>query len=114
VTVVCGEPQFEDASVDTLLNPTLIVEALSPSTETYDRTKKFADYRKIASLTEYILIAQQECRVTQYIRQPNGTWLFQEASRMEETLYLASMDCDLGLERVYRKVQFLAQEPERS
>jgi Uma2 family endonuclease len=114
VTVVCGEPQFEDESVDTLSNPTLIVEVLSPSTETYDRTKKFADYRKITSLNEYILIAQQECRVTQYIRQSDGIWLFQEASRMEETLHLASTDCDLVLERVYRKVQFPAQEQEQS
>jgi Uma2 family endonuclease len=96
VTVVCGEPQFEDESVDTLSNPTLIVEVLSPSTETYDRTKKFADYRKITPLNEYILIAQQECRVTQYIRQSYGIWLFQEASRLEETLRLASIDCDLG------------------
>ena len=112
--VVCGEPQFEDEAVDTLSNPTLIVEVLSPSTEMNDRTRKFADYRKIASLKEYILIAQQECRVTQYIRQSNGTWLFQEASQMGETLYLASIGCDLELERVYRKIQFQNREDNRS
>jgi Uma2 family endonuclease len=106
VVVVCGEPQFEDEVVDTLLNPTLIVEVLSPSTETHDRTKKFADYRKITSLIEYILITQQECRVTQYVRQADGPWLFQEASRLEEQLHLASINCDLLLERVYRKVRF--------
>lgn len=106
VVVVCGEPQFEDDSVDTLLNPTLIVEVLSSSTETHDRTKKFADYRKIKSLMEYILIAQQECRVTRYVRQASDTWLFQEASSVEEQLHLASIDCDLALERVYRKVRF--------
>jgi Uma2 family endonuclease len=110
VVVVCGEPQFEDDGVDTLTNPTLIVEVLSPSTETHDRTKKFADYRKITSLREYILIAQQECRVTQYSRQSDGAWLFQEASRLEEKLHLASIDCDLELERIYRKVQFPVQE----
>jgi Uma2 family endonuclease len=110
VVVVCGEPQFEDDAVDTLTNPTLIVEVLSPSTETHDRTRKFADYRKITSLREYILIAQQECRITQYIKQSNGSWLFQEASRLEEKLHLASIDCDLELERVYRKVRFSIQE----
>jgi Uma2 family endonuclease len=106
VIVVCGEPQFEDQVVDTLLNPTLIVEVLSPSTETHDRTKKFADYRKITSLLEYILIAQQECRVTQYVRQENNSWLFQEVSSIKEQLHLASIDCDLLVERIYRKVRF--------
>ncbi len=114
VVVVCQEPQFEDDSVDTLSNPTLIVEVLSPSTEMYDRTRKFADYRKIMSLREYILIAQQEWRVTQYIRQSNGTWLFQESSRLEEKIYLVSIDCDLELERIYRKVHFPNQEEQPS
>ena len=114
VEVVCGEPQFEDDSVDTLVNPTLIVEVLSPSTETYDRTKKFADYRKIASLREYILIAQHECRVTQYIKQSDGTWLFREANRLEEKLRLASIASELDLESAYRKVQFPIQEESRS
>jgi Uma2 family endonuclease len=109
VVVVCGEPQFEDDSVDTLLNPTLLVEVLSPSTEMRDRTKKFADYRKITSLREYILVAQEECRVTQYVRQASDTWLFQEASHLKEALHLASIDCDLVLERIYRKVRFSTQ-----
>jgi Uma2 family endonuclease len=114
VAVVCGEPQFEDDSFDTLVNPTLIVEVLSPSTETYDRTKKFADYRKIGSLKEYILIAQHECRVTQYAKQSDGTWLFREANHLEEKLHLASIDCDLELESIYRKVKFSIREEQRS
>jgi Uma2 family endonuclease len=109
VAVVCGESKFEDEVVDTLLNPILIVEVLSPSTETHDRTKKFADYRKITSLMEYILVAQEECRVTQYIKQSGGTWLFQESNRLEEKLYLASIDCDLVVEKIYRKVRFSTQ-----
>ena len=112
VIVVCGQPQFEDAEVDTLLNPTLIIEVLSPSTETHDRTKKFADYRKIESLKEYILIAQRECRVTQYIKQPDGMWLFQEASSLGEMLHLTSVNCDLALERAYRKVEFPSLQEE--
>jgi Uma2 family endonuclease len=114
VVVTYGESQFDDTAVYTLLNPTLIVEVLSPSTEVYDRTKKFADYRKITSLREYILVAQEEFRITQYVRQANNTWLFQEASHLEETLHLVSIDCDLALERVYRKVRFSTQEEKPS
>src|SRR6185295_12799056 len=112
VVVVCGQPQFEDAEVDTLLNPTLIIEVLSPSTETHDRTKKFADYRKIESLKEYILIAQQECRLTQFIKQPDGMWLFQEASSLGEIVQLTSVNCDLALEKAYRKVVLPSQQEE--
>jgi Uma2 family endonuclease len=114
VVVVCGQPQFEDAEVDTLLNPTLIIEVLSPSTETHDRTKKFADYRKIESLKEYILIAQRECRVTQFIKQPDGMWLFQEAINLDESAHLPSVNCDLALEKVYRKVVLPSQQEEAS
>ena len=106
VVVVCGEPQFEDDCFDTLLNPTLIVEVLSPSSEKHDRTKKFADYRRIASLGEYVMIAQQECRVSQYLTQSESPWLFQEASSLSETISLVSIDCQLSLESVYRRIQF--------
>jgi Uma2 family endonuclease len=106
VSVVCGPPRFEDEAVDTLLNATVIIEVLSPSTETHDRTKKFAEYRKITSLREYILIAQHEYRVTQHIRQPSGSWgVPQEIRAPTDTLHLTSIDCDLPLGRVYRKVQ---------
>ncbi len=66
VTVVCGTPQFDDKEFDTLLNPTVIIEVLSPSTEKYDRGKKFEHYRSIPSLREYVLIAQDEMRVQLY------------------------------------------------
>ncbi len=68
VAVVCGTPQFEDAQVDTLLNPTLLIEVLTPSTEAYDRGKKFAHYRKIASLREYLLVAQDQPNIERYVR----------------------------------------------
>ena len=106
VAVVCGQPRFDDVSVDTLLNPTLIVEVLSPSTERYDRTRKFADYRKIDSLREYVLIAQQECRVTRYVKQSDGGWLFQEVSGLEDVMQLDSINCRLALQSIYRKVSF--------
>jgi Uma2 family endonuclease len=106
VVVVCGEPQFEDECDDTLLNPNLIVEVLSPSTEAYDRARKFTNYRKIESLKEYVLIAQQECRVTQYIKQRDSEWLFREASAIGDSVHLPSIDCNLALARVYRRIQF--------
>src|SRR3989442_15220798 len=75
VVVVCGEPKFEDENVDTLINPTLIAEVLSDSTEAYDRGAKFGHYRKVDSLTEYLLVAQKEPRIEQYVRQAAGPWL---------------------------------------
>src|SRR3989440_8660463 len=72
VIVVCGEPQFEDREVDTLLNPTLLVEVLSQSTERYDRIAKTSYYRTIDSLHEHLLVAQHEVRVEQSLRHPNG------------------------------------------
>jgi Uma2 family endonuclease len=110
VVALCGEPLFEDDSVDTLLNPALIIEVLSPSTEADGWTRKLAGYRKIASLQEYVLIAQRECRVTQYIRQPGGPWLFQEAASLDETMHLSSVKCDLPLQKVYRRVPFPAPD----
>ncbi|HZS46184.1 MAG TPA: Uma2 family endonuclease [Blastocatellia bacterium] len=114
IVVVCGERRFEDASVDTLLNPKLIIEVLSPSTASYDRTKKFAYYRGIESLQEYILIAQDECRVTQYVRQGTDTWIFHEATSLDEKIHLASVPCVLDLSRVYRRIEFPPDKEEES
>lgn len=104
VTVVCSEPQFEDAEVDILLNPTLIVEVLSPSTEDYDRGGKFEHYRTLPSLQEYLLVAQDRCHIVYYTRQDNGTWLLSETARIEDHLHLPSIDCTLSLTEIYAKV----------
>src|SRR5437764_1115106 len=104
VVVVCGEPQFEDDYVDTLLNPTLIVEVLSESTELYDRGKKFGFYRTIESLAEYLLVAQDKCRVEQYVKQPDGHWLLSDYRSMEDAVGLDSIQCSLVLREVYDKV----------
>ena len=104
VVVVCGEPQFEDDYVDTLLNPTLIVEVLSESTELYDRGKKFGFYRTIESLAEYLLVAQDECRVEQYVKQPDGRWLLSDYRSPEDVVELGSIQCKLALKEVYDKV----------
>jgi Uma2 family endonuclease len=104
VSVVCGEPQFEDEELDTLLNPTVIVEVLSPSTEAFDRGKKLDSYRTIPSLQECLLIAQDERRVYLYTRQPDNRWLLSEASDLDATLSLDSIGCQIALVEIYRKV----------
>ncbi len=104
VVVVCGEPRFEDEAVDTLLNPTVIVEVLSESTEAYDRGKKFGCYRTVASLAEYLLVAQDEGRVEQYLRQEDGRWLLTDLRSPDTVVEVASLGCALKLSEVYDKV----------
>src|SRR5262249_44191428 len=104
VTVVCGEARFADAEVDTLLNPTVIVEVLSPTTEAWDRSGKFEQYQQMASLQEYVLIAQDRPRVERYARQGEGEWLLTVASGLEGVIALPSIGCELALREVYRKI----------
>jgi Uma2 family endonuclease len=104
IAVACGEPRFEDAALDTLLNPTLLIEVLSPSTEGYDRGKKAAHYRTLDSLREYVLVSQEEARVELLTRQKEGHWLLSEASRLDETVTLSSIGCTLRLADVYERV----------
>jgi len=104
--VVCGKAQFDDTHLDTLLNPTLIVEVLSDSTEAYDRGRKFEQYRKLESLAEYLLIAQHRPHVESYRRQPDQQWLLTESTGLKNTLRLGSIDCELALAEIYDKVEF--------
>ncbi len=103
IAVVCGTPEFEDAHVDTLLNPTLLIEVLSPSTEAYDRGGKFAHYRKIESLREYLLVMQDQPSIERYLRQ-GEVWVLSEALGLEASVLLESIDCQLSLLEVYDKV----------
>lgn len=105
VVVVCGKARLEDAHLDTLLNPTLIVEVLSDSTEAYDRGRKFEHYRKLESLAEYVLIAQHQPHVESYRRQPDHHWLLTECSGLDGALRLESIDCELALAEIYDKVE---------
>jgi Uma2 family endonuclease len=109
VVVVCGEIGFEDVDNDTLLNPTIIVEVLSASTEAYDRGEKFAHYRRLESLQAYLLIAQDKVRIEHYVRQ-GVQWILSEASTLDETVHLAAIDCDVMLRDVYDKVQFAGSD----
>jgi Uma2 family endonuclease len=104
VVVVCGEPKFEDEYVDTLLNPTLLVEVLSQSTERYDRIAKSSYYRTLDSLAEHLLVAQDEVRLEQYVKQANGQWLLFECSSLDTVVELSSIRCSLALRDVYDKV----------
>ena len=104
VVVVCGEPKFEDSHVDTLLNPTLIVEVLSKSTSKYDRTTKSDYYRTLESLAEYLLVAQDEYAVEQYERQADGRWLLKDVRGLESVVELRSVGCALPLSEVYERV----------
>jgi len=110
VVVVCGKEQFEDTHLDTLLNPTLIIEVLSDSTEAYDRGRKFEHYRHLDSLVEYVLIAQQRPHVESFRRQSDQHWLLTECSGLDGTLRLESIDCDLALAEIYAKVE-LSESP---
>lgn len=105
IAVACGDILFEDAEIDTLINPNVIVEVLSPSTEAYDRGEKFAHYRRLESLQEYVLVSQDRVRIEYYVRQ--GTqWVFSEASTRDETIRIESIGCDVSLQDVYEKIEF--------
>lgn len=102
IAVVCGRAELEDEHGDTLLNPSVLIEVLSPSTESYDRGGKFANYRKIASLREYLLVAQDQPRIERYLRQGEA-WLLTEAEGLEATMRIETIGCALALREVYDK-----------
>jgi len=105
VVAVCGKPLFEDAEVDTLLNPTVIVEVLSPTTESYDRGKKFGHYRLLESLREYVVVAQDHVMVERYTRQ-GEEWVLTALNNLDATLRLDSIGCEVSLREIYAKVEF--------
>ena len=114
VSMVCGEPRFQDREVDTLLNPTVIVEVLSPSTEAYDRGDKFRHYRRIDSLREFVLISQDRMMVERYTRQGKD-WVLSDMTDPDQVLKLESIGCQIPLDRIYAKIKFpepgAAEEP---
>ncbi len=110
LSALCGEAEFEEiGGVDALTNPTLIVEVLSPSTEAYDRGDKFTRYKSIASFSEYLLVAQHRPHVTQFFRQADGSWGYNEFNDLDSTVKLASLDCDLPLSEIYEGISFDAK-----
>jgi Uma2 family endonuclease len=106
MVVVCGEPQFEDDHFDTLLNPRVLVEVLSDSTEKYDRGTKFAHYRQIPSLQEYVMVAQDRPLVERYVRQADSTWVLTVFDDLTQTFAFASIATQVALAEIYRGVTF--------
>ena len=105
VTAVCGEPVFEDEELDVLLNPTVIIEVLSESTEARDRGWKAQHYQKLPSLREYVLVAQDQVRVEHYLRQEHGFWLLWTSEERGDVLRLASIKCEIPIADIYDKVE---------
>jgi len=110
--VINGEPEFNDQRTDEILNPLLIVEVLSPSTQGYDRGEKFRKYRSIPSLAEYLLISQSEPYIEHYSRskansQPENSdiWQFQISDRLDQKLTLPSLNIEVPLQEIYRRVK---------
>ncbi len=110
VTVVCGKAEFEDRDDDTLLNPTVIIEVLSPSIEVYDRGAKFEFYRTLESLTDYLLVSQSSPTVEHYTRQPDDRWLLTAYKGLDAVAPIAAIGCELRLADVYDKVTWPAEE----
>ena len=110
IVAVCGEARFEDNELDTLVNPTVIVEVLSESTEAYDRGEKFAHYRRLETLREYVLVAQDKIRI-EHFRREGDEWILSEVSAPEATLHLGSIDCHIGVAAIYDKVELEPTNP---
>jgi Uma2 family endonuclease len=104
ISVVCGSASFEDALDDTLTNPTLIIEILSPSTERYDRGKKFQCYQTLDSFQEYLLIAQDTTMIEHFVRRSDKLWTFDMIIDASAVIALTSIDCVLRIEDIYEKI----------
>ncbi len=103
VSVVCGEVQYDPESANTVVNPVVLVEVLSASTEEYDREGKFEAYQQIASLREYVLVSTRERLIEVFRRSADGAWLRTEA-RIHGNLRLESIDCSLGVDAIYEGI----------
>ncbi len=106
VVVVCGQPQFLDEHQDTLLNPVLIVEVLSPSTEAFDRGEKSFYYRQLGSLREYLLVSQDRVRIERYVRQPDGEWSLHDYTDLGQVVRLESLGVEIPIAQIYEGVDF--------
>ncbi len=104
---MCGQPIYENFyNLEVLVNPSLIVEVLSPSTESFDLTDKFTYYKSIETLTEYLLISQDRPHVVLYTKQDEQVWLHREYNDLSATIYLSSLDCEISLAEIYLEIEF--------
>jgi Uma2 family endonuclease len=105
--VLCSQPQHLDDRKDTVMNPTLIVEVLSNSTERWDRVGKFTQYRRLASLKEYVLVTQDEMLIEWYTLRDNGEWVYREAHGPDAHCRLDSLDISIALASVYAGIEIV-------
>jgi Uma2 family endonuclease len=110
VVVVCGQAEFEDRSEDTLLNPTVLIEVLSPSTEAYDRGAKFGFFRLLESLADDVLVSQERPLIEIFTRQPDTRWLLSTHEGLDAVATIPSIACTLPLTDVYDKVTWPVEE----
>jgi Uma2 family endonuclease len=106
IVITCNEPRFLDSEVDTLLNPQVVIEVLSDSTEKYDRGKKFEHYRTVPSLREYILVSQDHAHIDRFALNEQGQWVLTDATGLDAVIDLSAVGCRLPLAEVYAKVEF--------
>ena len=107
IVVICGEPQYHDFHKDVVLNPQVIIEVLSESTEEFDRGVKFLRYRNFnETLSDYLLVSQNEPLIEHYIRQPNNDWLLKEYTGLETSFEIKSINCTFKLKDIYDRIEF--------
>ena len=110
IVVVCGKIDYLEKRRDTITNPTVLVEVLSPSTALVDINQKLGEYTEIPSLQEYVIVAQDEYRVERYLRRDDGSWLYNRAIGLDGVMNLPSIGCKLALSTVYAKLDLLDDE----
>jgi Uma2 family endonuclease len=104
IVVVCEKEEFEDGNNDVLLNPIVIIEILSDSTEAYDRGENFAHYQLLTSFVEYILISQYFYRVEKFTRRDDETWIYSKYQTAEHIVSIEAVNCEIPVSEIYRKV----------
>ena len=111
--VICGEPKYHDKHTDVVLNPTVIIEVLSASTERFDRGEKFLRYQEWSpTLSDYLLVSQTRPAVEHFIRQQDGSWSYHLYSGLDQVFFIKPINCELRLSDVYERVEFPPEETE--
>jgi Uma2 family endonuclease len=104
--VVCGKPLFHDKHCDVIVNPTVIIEVVSKSTEACDRGEKFTRYKQNRSLTDYLLVSQSRPSIDHFTRKPKGRWEYSSEIELTKSIHIASIKCRLLLFDVYDRIEF--------
>jgi Uma2 family endonuclease len=110
LSIVCGEARYHDRERDALLNPKVVIEVISPSSEKRDRSRKFLAYQQVESLTDYLLISQDRPLVEHFARQRDAQWLYTAHRDLSASIHLSTIDCQLPLAEIYDRVEFPPEE----